>query len=242
MNGKKNRMRPTRHNEKLLIDYLLGNLSEDEQVRVEDSTFAGADDMGALEAVEADLIDAYVNGQLPQSERSGFERRFLASAHRRGKVEFARALAGVATESKAGESAASRLSGPPSVDNPLRRWRERLMEAPPVFPPAALARVPRLAWKATPFDGIHAKILFSDPGTGNVTSLIRMRAGASYPAHHHAVDEHTFVLEGDVEFGDHRLYAGDYEVARGHSAHSPLTTRSGCVVLLINNVADHILY
>jgi hypothetical protein len=56
--------------------------------------------MGALEAAEADLIDAYVRGGLSPSERRAFERRFLASPQRRTKVEFARALSKVTSESK----------------------------------------------------------------------------------------------------------------------------------------------
>src|SRR5262249_10211715 len=57
----------------------------------------------ALQAVEVDLIDAYVNDELSPAERRGFERQFLASPERRKKVAFARDLARVAAEAKAGE-------------------------------------------------------------------------------------------------------------------------------------------
>jgi hypothetical protein len=92
---------PTEHPEEALLqNYLLGNLSEQEQVVVEDRAFADRGYLGALEGVEADLIDAYVRGELSQTDRRQFERRFLTSAQRRNKVEFARALAAVAAESK----------------------------------------------------------------------------------------------------------------------------------------------
>ena len=105
-------MRSERADEKLLVKYLLGNLSEEEQVQVEDRAFADADYLGALEAAEADLIDAYVRGELSQSDRRGFERRFLTSPQRRSKVEFARALATIAAESKVRESASRGMAVP----------------------------------------------------------------------------------------------------------------------------------
>src|SRR5215471_7212095 len=101
MNGGQSRMRSERVDEVLLVKYLLGNLTEEEQVYVENRAFADANHLGALEAAEADLIDAYVRGQLSQAERRGFERQFLTSPSRRNKVEFARALARVASESRA---------------------------------------------------------------------------------------------------------------------------------------------
>src|SRR5215472_7016895 len=87
-----------RIDETLLVKYLLGNLTEEEQARVEDRAFADPDCLSALETAEADLIDAYVRGGLPQADRRGFERRFLTSPRRRSKVEFARAFATVTAE------------------------------------------------------------------------------------------------------------------------------------------------
>src|SRR5882724_5404200 len=98
MDGGRSRMRTERVDEGLLQRYLLGNLSEEEQVQVEDRAFADALYLGALEAAEADLIDSYVRGGLSQPDRRQFERRFLTSPQRRSKVDFARALARVAAE------------------------------------------------------------------------------------------------------------------------------------------------
>jgi len=109
-----------RADEKLLVKYLLGNLTEEEQVLVEDRAFADADYLGALEAAEADLIDAYLRGELSQSDRRGFELRFLTSPQRRSKVEFARALATIAAESKVRETPAAAWQSLMSV---MRGWR-----------------------------------------------------------------------------------------------------------------------
>ena len=100
-------MRSQHSNETWHVKYLLGNLTDDEQVEVEDRAFADAEYLSALEATEADLIDAYVRGELSQSDRRSFEFRFLTSPKRRRKVEFARALATIASESKTQEPRAA---------------------------------------------------------------------------------------------------------------------------------------
>ena len=94
-------MRSERVDEMLLVKYLLGELTEEEQVRVEDRAFESGEYLGALDAAEADLIDAYVRGELTRDQRRAFEPRFLVSPQRRSKVEFAKALAQVSDEAKA---------------------------------------------------------------------------------------------------------------------------------------------
>ena len=86
------------NNEKLIARYLLGDLPEDEQVAIEDRAFADNDYLALVTAVENDLIDEYVRNELSGAERQRFEKQFLASAERRKRVEFARALAGVMSE------------------------------------------------------------------------------------------------------------------------------------------------
>jgi hypothetical protein len=98
MSGGESHMRTERIDEVLLVRYLLGNLTEEEQARVEDRAFADRDYLGTLNAVEADLIDAYVRRELAQADRRAFERRFPTSPQRRSKIEFAQALSRVAAE------------------------------------------------------------------------------------------------------------------------------------------------
>lgn len=80
----------------LIVRYLLGDLPEAEQARLEDRAFADREYLQTIEDAENDLIDEYVRGALTANERRQFESRFLASAERQRKVEFARALAQVA--------------------------------------------------------------------------------------------------------------------------------------------------
>ena len=83
------------NNEKLIARYLLGDLPEEQQVAIEDRAFADEDYLALVTAVENDLIDEYVRHELSLTERQQFERQFLASAERRKRVEFAKALARV---------------------------------------------------------------------------------------------------------------------------------------------------
>lgn len=78
--------------DELMSRYLLGDLSEAEQTTLEDEYFADDEIFGQMLAVEDDLIDAYVHGELPAAEREQFERRFLTTPQRRARVEFARCL------------------------------------------------------------------------------------------------------------------------------------------------------
>jgi hypothetical protein len=83
------------NNEKLIARYLLGDLAEEQQVAIEDRAFSDKDYLALVTAVENDLIDEYVRRELSETERRQFETRFLASAERRKRVEFAKALARV---------------------------------------------------------------------------------------------------------------------------------------------------
>ena len=87
------------NNETLIARYLLGELPEDQQVEIEDRAFADKDYLAGITAVENDLIDEYVRGELSAADRQRFEARFLRSAERRKRVEFATALRTVVYES-----------------------------------------------------------------------------------------------------------------------------------------------
>lgn len=87
--------------EQKIVSYLLGELAEDEQVEIEDRAFADEKVRQEILAVEQDLLDDYVSGDIPAEKRRSFETHFLASAERRKKVAFARALATVVNERSA---------------------------------------------------------------------------------------------------------------------------------------------
>jgi flagellar motility protein MotE (MotC chaperone) len=78
--------------ENRIIRYLLGDLPEEEMIRIEERFFADDEYFELLEAVEYDLIDRYVRGELAPRERRQFEEHFLASPQRRERVEAAGAF------------------------------------------------------------------------------------------------------------------------------------------------------
>lgn len=95
--------------EELIDRYLLGELSEERQAEIEDRAFSDRHYMERILAAESDLIDEYVRGGLSDSQRRMFDQRFLASAERRRKVEFARALTSVISEGTAAEREGHRI-------------------------------------------------------------------------------------------------------------------------------------
>src|SRR5215213_7410378 len=104
------------NSEKLIAQYLLGELPEEQQVAIEDRAFEDKEYLATITAVENDLIDEYVRQELSETERLRFEERFLASADRRKRVEFARALASLASE----------VSEQPVISPARVSWRESL--------------------------------------------------------------------------------------------------------------------
>lgn len=86
------------NSEKLIAQYLLGELPEEQQVEIEDRAFQDQEYLASITSVENDLIDEYVRDEMPEPVRRKFENRFLASAERRKRVEFAKALTHVTSE------------------------------------------------------------------------------------------------------------------------------------------------
>ena len=107
--------------EKLIARYLLGDLTDAQQIEIEDRAFQDKEYLASITAVENDLIDEYVRHELPELDRRKFESRFLASAERRKRVAFAKALAGVAVEAPVVEKASRRVVAPASIS-----WRDSL--------------------------------------------------------------------------------------------------------------------
>lgn len=84
--------------EKQITQYFLGDLPEEEKIRLEERFFTDDQCFERVLAIEDDLIDTYVRDELSPSERQRFERHFLASPRRRQRVEFARALMGTVSQ------------------------------------------------------------------------------------------------------------------------------------------------
>jgi hypothetical protein len=106
--------------EKLIAQYLLGELPEQQQVEIEDRAFSDQQFMASITSVENDLIDEYVRRDMSESDRRRFESRFLASESRRKRVEFARALAHLLEETRVTERETRKVGATRSS------WRDAL--------------------------------------------------------------------------------------------------------------------
>jgi quercetin dioxygenase-like cupin family protein len=101
-------------------------------------------------------------------------------------------------------------------------------------------RAGRGAWRKTPFPGVTFKVLYNDEQTGYLTSLLRMEAGAQYPAHHHAGVEQCWVIEGTVRIGSIEISKGDFEYAAAETDHGMLQSDTGCLLLIIASRHDEV--
>jgi anti-sigma factor ChrR (cupin superfamily) len=129
---------------------------------------------------------------------------------------------------------------------PLRdRVMARILTPPPSAPLpkglAALVSTGDLPWKSGTLPGVSSKRLFQD-AEGNVTWLVKLEPGATYPRHRHTAYEHCLVLEGEVQFDEYTLRAGDYEVAQPDTDHSSFHSPNGAVLFIIANKHDEIFH
>lgn len=122
-------------NHRVMIRYLLGELSEQEQLQFEGKYFGDDDWFEQLLAIEDELIDDYVQGQLSQRERERFEKYFLTTPQHRERVEFAKALQQYAAEEQK-ENAPASVAPSPKSDPWWRSMLNFLLTPHPVLQPA----------------------------------------------------------------------------------------------------------
>jgi anti-sigma factor RsiW len=91
---------PSELDDRTLTGYLLGELSEAQQTRVEEQLFSDRECYDRLQALKAELMDQYVQGTLAPEQGVAFARRFLATQTGRDDALFARALDGALGERK----------------------------------------------------------------------------------------------------------------------------------------------
>ncbi|MGH9843480.1 MAG: hypothetical protein ACREEM_32480 [Blastocatellia bacterium] len=94
-------MKQTTDNEERMVNYLLGELPEEEQLRLEERFFTDDETYQQLLALEDELLYDYAAGGLSSEQRVKFERRFLNSPQARRKAELAGAVLDKAAEAKA---------------------------------------------------------------------------------------------------------------------------------------------
>jgi hypothetical protein len=79
--------------ENLAIQYLLGNLSDEEMARLEERFFSDNQEFEELEIAEDELIDRYVRQELSPEDRKKFEQRIQSYPRLAARVDVGRVLA-----------------------------------------------------------------------------------------------------------------------------------------------------
>ncbi len=170
----------------------------------------------------------YALGLLDTVESQSFERHRLSCAFCDVEVR------------QSGDMATALVEAIP-LSQPPPGLRDRVLtEVPLPMGVAALVRASALQWLPTPFEGVFTATLYADSVRGELASLVRLAPGARYPSHHHSHVEHCYVLQGDVIFSDHTIFAGDYEAAYAGTDHSPVTSKTGCMLFLVHNQNDRV--
>jgi len=169
-----------------------------------------------------ELASLFAAGALPPHEEAEFEEHVKGCGVCAAEARAFREAAGWLPFASEG------VAAPPHLREKLLT-RIRQSEPPPGI---QIVRAGEGAWH-TLVPGVTAKRLYRESPSGNVALLVRMEPGAKYPPHTHAGVEHSYVLEGELHFGDLVLYPGDYQCALPSTGHRDSHTVNGCMVLII---------
>ena len=111
MINRKIRVMKIAQNENLIRRYLLGELAEADQAALEQELLIDRGKFDQVLAVENELVDSYVRGEMSRADRKRFESHYLASPLHRERVAIARSFLTIIDQT-AGERAEVREKEP----------------------------------------------------------------------------------------------------------------------------------
>ncbi|MEG4248544.1 cupin domain-containing protein [Microcoleus sp. herbarium5] len=97
--------------------------------------------------------------------------------------------------------------------------------------PSLIVRSHDVKWKSYGTPGVSFGKLYIDKKKREITCLMRLEPGVTFPMHRHAASEEVLVLEGDLIVEGEVCHQGDYIRSVPGSRHSPLT-QGGCLLLM----------
>jgi anti-sigma factor ChrR (cupin superfamily) len=174
-----------------------------------------------------ELVASYALGAIEGAEKTAFEEHLRNCARCESEVRDFREVSA--------QIGASVPADPPT------ELRQRVLERArrtPRFPGVILEEQGLLIFRAAEVEwqhfaeGIQFKPLYVDSDRHYGTFLVRMGAGASYPAHQHKDVEELFVLSGDLHVSGEVMGPGDYCRAVTDSVHGMTFSETGCVFLV----------
>lgn len=183
-----------------------------------------------------EMAPLYVLDALVESEKQDFEAQLTIDTELRAEVEGLRNIAGEIG------FAAEPIAPPPQM-------RERVLQAAQRKNPGILHFDPDLVifrsgdidWRPHPTaEGLQTKALFYDRERGYLTTLLKMKAGAIYPAHVHEDVEEIYVIEGEVEIQGFPMGPGDYCRAKPGSRHQIGYSKTDALLLVMSSARDRL--
>src|SRR5262249_42565632 len=109
--------------ENLFQKYLLGELSEADQTTLEQELLADRSKFDQVWAIENQLIDSYVRGDMSRADRQGFEGHYLASPLHRERVAIAESFLKSIDQTVEGKIEAGET-------DPIVPWGSRIRDSP----------------------------------------------------------------------------------------------------------------
>jgi len=85
---------------------------------------------------------------------------------------------------------------------------------------------------------LQMKVLRRDNKLNSQTALWKLEPGAIIPAHEHPVEEECLVIKGEINFADHVLHEGDFEVVPAGINHIEMQSKTGAIVLLRSDIPE----
>ncbi|MEG4407107.1 cupin domain-containing protein [Microcoleus sp. MON2_D5] len=106
--------------------------------------------------------------------------------------------------------------------------------------PSLIVRSHDVKWKSYGVPGVSFGKLYIDKKKRELTCLMRLEPGVTFPLHRHAASEEVLVLEGDLIVEGEICHQGDYIRSLPGSTHSPLT-QGGCLLLMKTSLENEML-
>lgn len=100
--------------EQTITDYLLGASSDADTEILDEMSLTDSEFVERSQAVENDLVDGYLRGELPADEAARFTSHYLASPRRRDKVRFAQTLVAYAEKAATSQGQDLQVTAPES--------------------------------------------------------------------------------------------------------------------------------
>jgi len=106
--------------------------------------------------------------------------------------------------------------------------------------PSLIVRSNDVKWKPYGVPGVSIGKLYIDKKKREITCLMRLEPGGTFPLHRHAGSEEVLVLEGDLIVEGEICHQGDYIRSLPGSTHSSLT-QGGCLLFMKTSTDNEML-